>query len=92
MRIILAAVLVMAAFWFDVHPAAAGHRHWQRPVAPWCAVYSLGWSGPVWDCRYPTLKACVPFVIAGTRGFCNPNPAYPGPVPEQLRRNPYRHR
>jgi hypothetical protein len=81
MRLILFTAAFLAGMWFDLRPAPAAVRHWQRPVAPWCAVYAMGWGETRWDCVYPSLEACVPFVIAGTRGFCNPNPRYPGPIP-----------
>jgi len=42
-------------------------------TAPWCAVMSAGDDGK-WDCRYSTLEECVPNVLAGNRGTCNPNP------------------
>jgi hypothetical protein len=53
--------------------------------APWCAVHSDG-DIAHWDCRYRTLEECVPYVIAGNRGFCDPNPVYSGPAPAQGRR------
>jgi hypothetical protein len=59
--------------------------------APWCAVHSFGRNGAYWDCRYRTLKECVPYVVAGNRGFCNPNPAYTGPVPGHKVRVYHRH-
>ena len=46
--------------------------------APWCAVISMGRGSVYWDCRYSTLEACVPNVLAGNRGFCNNNPRYVG--------------
>jgi len=50
--------------------------------APWCAVHSYGDNGAYWDCRFRSLEQCVPYVIAGNRGFCNPNPAYFGGGPK----------
>lgn len=47
--------------------------------APWCAVIELGSGEVYWDCQYRTVEQCTPNVIAGNRGFCNPNPD-PGPV------------
>ena len=43
------------------------------------------WCGP---CKQltPTLESCVPTILAGTRGFCNPNPRWPGPEPRRHRR------
>jgi len=47
--------------------------------APWCAVIELGQGDAYWDCQYRTVEECVPHVLAGDRGFCNPNP-WPGPA------------
>ena len=90
MRIVLIIATVAAAMSFDLRPAPAAWQQRYRPVAPWCAVYSIGWGDTQWDCTYPSLEACRPFVIAGTRGFCNPNPAYPDPVEPKHRK--HRHR
>ncbi len=62
-------------------PAAATYRQ-----APWCAVYRGALDDTRWDCIYPTLESCVPFILGGTRGFCNPNPRYQGPEPQRHRR------
>ncbi|MGB7780289.1 MAG: hypothetical protein WCF86_02030, partial [Pseudolabrys sp.] len=35
-----------------------------------------------WDCRYHTFAECQPNVLAGNRGFCNPNPSYVANPPE----------
>jgi hypothetical protein len=69
-------------------PAPAGAQFWgpPRPQAPWCAVYSLGLGETRWECIYPSLKSCVPTILAGTRGFCNPNPRYQPPEPRRHRR------
>ena len=45
---------------------------------PWCAVINLGPGDAYWDCQYRSVEECVPNVIAGNRGFCNPNPAFVG--------------
>jgi hypothetical protein len=90
LRTILVIAAFIAAMTFDLRPAPAAARHWHRPVAPWCAVYPIGFGETRWDCNYPTLEACVPFVIAGTRGFCNLNPALPDPVEPERRK--HRHR
>ena len=45
--------------------------------APWCAVQDLGVGDIVWDCEYMTAAQCQPQVIAGNRGSCNLNPAWP---------------
>jgi hypothetical protein len=49
--------------------------------APWCAVHDFGRNGAYWDCQYRTFEQCLPAVLAGNRGFCNPNPRYLGPQP-----------
>jgi hypothetical protein len=90
LRIVLIIATVIAAMSFDLRPAPAAGRHWYRPVAPWCAVYSIGWGDTQWDCSYPSLESCRPFVIAGTRGFCNPNPAYTDRVEPEHRKHRYR--
>jgi hypothetical protein len=72
-RMFLAGALVLAAL-AVVQPARAAE-------APWCAVIDMGRGDAYWDCQYRTLKSCVPTVLGGNRGFCNPNPAYAGPAP-----------
>ena len=49
-----------------------------RPEAPWCAVINLGFGDVYWDCQYNSIEECRPNVLAGNRGFCNPNPRYDG--------------
>ncbi len=65
----------------------------QRPTqahgAPWCAVVNEGLGDMHWDCQYQSIEQCYPHVIAGNRGFCNPNPAYQG---EPRRKHAHRHR
>ena len=83
MRAICAAVLALAT----LASAPASAAFWrQRPQAPWCAVYSWGLGDTRWDCSYPTHESCVPTILAGTRGFCNPNPRYQPPEPRRHRR------
>ncbi|HXD45692.1 MAG TPA: DUF3551 domain-containing protein [Pseudolabrys sp.] len=79
------AVLALAA---ALAPAPAGAQFWgpARPQGPWCAVYPGAFNDTRWDCFYPTLESCVPNILAGTRGFCNPNPRYDGPPPRRHRR------
>ena len=43
---------------------------------PWCAVVNMGTGDMHWDCQYWSLQQCVPNVLAGNRGFCNPNPSF----------------
>ena len=46
---------------------------------PWCALRNFG-SDLSEDCQYRTFEACRETVIAGFRGFCNPNPRWQGDV------------
>jgi Protein of unknown function (DUF3551) len=66
------AAAVMAAVAF-----AAGAA--QAREGRWCAESPVGDGFVMRDCSFMTLQACVPYVIAGNRGFCNPNPRYAGP-------------
>lgn len=50
--------------------------------APWCAVMEVGGGFVQRDCIYDSIEACRPNVIAGNRGFCQPNPFY-RPTPAQ---------
>ena len=71
MQFILIVVTIAAAILFDVRPSGAYQ-------GPWCAVENVG--GDVrYDCSMRTLEQCVSLIIAGNRGFCNPNPYYRGP-------------
>ncbi len=55
----------------------------QTTASPWCAVIGTGDDAVYWDCQYQSIEQCYPQVIAGNRGFCNPNPAYQGEPPRQ---------
>jgi hypothetical protein len=44
---------------------------------PWCALTNVGYDMR-WDCSMQTLEQCRREVIAGNRGFCNPNPRWQG--------------
>jgi hypothetical protein len=68
-RMILAAVVTVAAVGLGLQPAKAY-------TAPWCAVINLGTGNVYWDCRYSSIEQCRPNVLAGNRGFCNPNPYF----------------
>jgi hypothetical protein len=71
-RLLLATAALVAGLCFDV-PASRAYGD-----GPWCAVFPLGFGEVVWDCQYASIEACRPNVIAGNRGFCNMNPAWPG--------------
>jgi hypothetical protein len=66
-RMIFAAVATAATLVAGLQPAKAYE-------SPWCAVISLGNGTGYWDCRYRSIEQCQPNVLAGNRGWCNPNP------------------
>ena len=68
-RMIFAAVVALAALAFDLQPAKAYET-------PWCAVISMGTGSVYWDCQYRSIEECRPNVLAGNRGWCNPNPYF----------------
>ena len=77
MQLMLILVAIAAAILFDARPSGAYQ-------GPWCAGTSRGHSF-VYNCSMRTLEQCVSEVIAGNRGFCNPNPYYRWPEPLQPR-------
>ena len=84
-RMFLAGALALAVL------GAAGGAQSAQAEAPWCAVIDFGRGDAYWDCQYRTFEQCVPTIIAGNRGFCNPNPRYlaakPAPRPKHRRRH-----
>jgi hypothetical protein len=72
MQIVLIVVAIAAAILFDIRPSGAYE-------GPWCAGTNRGGGTFVYNCSMRTLEQCVSEVIAGNRGFCNPNPNYRGP-------------
>lgn len=74
------------ALLFDVRPAAAYTNIIAQ--APWCAVIDMGTGDVHWDCHYSSIEECRPTILAGNRGFCNPNPYWIGRYgpPERPRR------
>jgi uncharacterized protein DUF3551 len=46
---------------------------------PWCALRNFG-SDLSEDCQFRTFEECRVTVIAGFRGFCNPNPRWQAEV------------
>jgi Protein of unknown function (DUF3551) len=76
MRIALIAASIVAATSFSVPSAGASE-------GPWCALISLGPGSVYEDCQYRTFEQCRPNVLAGNRGFCNPNPRYVGNAPKK---------
>jgi Protein of unknown function (DUF3551) len=82
-RFSLAASGLGAALLIGASPGHAG----TIGNAPWCAVQNLGAGDIVWDCEFQTAEQCQPAAIAGNRGFCNLNPAWPQyqPAPSAVR-------
>ena len=83
MRLLLALAMLCAALPFAAPAKAAGH-------APWCAVYDYGRGNSYWDCQYASIEQCRPNILAGNRGFCNPNPAWAAAEPRKWRHKRYR--
>ena len=77
-RILLATAAVIAAMAFQPRLA-------QAEELPWCITTQSGND----RCRYNTLEDCTREAVAGSRGFCNPNPRYHGG--EQRRDAPAQH-
>ena len=67
-RLFLVGATALASVAFSYHPTKADE-------APWCAVINTGLDVH-WNCQYRSVEQCYPAVIAGNRGFCNPNPYY----------------
>ena len=44
--------------------------------APWCAVVNIGFDEISRSCIFQTVEDCVPHVLAGNRGSCEPNSDY----------------
>ena len=65
----VAAVCTFGSLAFGLQPAKAKE-------APWCAVTSGGEGDMHWDCQYRSIEECRPNVLAGNRGWCNPNPYF----------------
>jgi hypothetical protein len=82
MRMIWMAALLaaLAATGAILAPQSATARE-----APWCAVVTTGKDNVVYDCRFWSFEACVPWVIAGNRGFCDQNPRFAGAPPRKSR-------
>jgi hypothetical protein len=74
MRIVLAAAAVVAAIFLSLRPS-------QAYDGPWCALTDIGGGVMHENCSVRTFEMCVQEVIAGNRGFCNPNPRWQGPRP-----------
>ena len=73
MRLALAFAALAAVFLFDVPASQAWTGN-----GPWCAVADTGGGRVEEDCHYSSIETCSRYVIAGNRGFCNPNPRWEG--------------
>jgi len=74
---------ILAFLQFVPSPAKAQYY----TSAPWCAVISLGAGDVHWECIYQSIEQRRPTILAGNRGFCNPNPYYVGAAePRRSRR------
>ena len=74
----LAFAATMSLLPWSIQPAAARE-------APWCAVTSGGDGDMHWDCQYRSIEECRPNVLAGNRGWCNPNPYFVAGPADQRR-------
>jgi hypothetical protein len=68
MRIVLLAAVLAATQLTSPSAAVASE-------GPWCALRNFG-SDLSEDCQYRTFEECRVTVVAGFRGFCNPNPRW----------------
>lgn len=84
-RALCAIALVIAAIALDQRPVEA-----QAYAAPWCAVINMGLDVH-WDCQYWSIEQCSSTVLAGNRGWCNPNPYYRRVEPQNRRYIRHRH-
>jgi hypothetical protein len=71
MRIMLIATAAAAAIL--LHPGGS-----QAYEGPWCALSDIGGGTMHENCSMRSLEMCRQEVIAGNRGFCNPNPRWQG--------------
>jgi hypothetical protein len=86
-QMIFAATATLVFTGLGLQPAAADYYG-----APWCAVISMGDGDMQWDCEFRTIDECRPNVLAGNRGWCNPNPYFAAtPAPAERRRHGKRH-
>ncbi|TMJ93984.1 MAG: hypothetical protein E6G77_23255 [Alphaproteobacteria bacterium] len=82
MPIVLVVTAVVAAMFLDLR-ASRAHE------GPCCALSDIGGGVMQENCSMRTLEMCRQEVIAGNRGFCNPNPRWQG-NPAGVRQNPSR--
>lgn len=86
-RMFFIATAVFIVLAVSQRPAAADYYG-----APWCAVLAMGDGDMQWDCEYQSIEACRPNVLAGNRGWCNPNPYMAASFQPKENRRPRKHR
>ena len=77
LRVIMLATVAVVGGAAAATPAKAAE-------GPWCALLNFG-ADLSEDCQYRTVEDCRQTIIAGFRGFCNPNPRWQ-PVRAEPRR------
>jgi len=70
-----AVMATLAGAFFAQVPASRA----QNGNAPWCAVVNIGFEDISRTCTFRSVEECVPFVLAGNRGSCEPNFQYSPP-------------
>ena len=73
LRIVLMTFVLAAIACANLSPSTRASE------GPWCALRNFG-SDLSEDCQFRTFEECRVTVVAGIRGFCNPNPRWQGPV------------
>ena len=87
MRLMLAIAAFGAVLFYNI-PASQAYVG----NGPWCAFINIGTGEVFEDCQYQTLEECVPNVLAGNRGTCNPNPRWEGATAPVVKHRPHRKR
>ena len=77
LRVILLATVVVVG-------GAAAPAPVKAAEGPWCALLNFG-ADISEDCQYRTVEECLQTIIAGFRGFCNPNPRWQPEAAERRR-------
>jgi hypothetical protein len=78
LRLVLMTSVLAAIACANLSPAHASE-------GPWCALRNFG-SDLSEDCQFRTFEECRVTVVAGFRGFCNPNPRWPAAVEPRKQR------
>jgi hypothetical protein len=81
MRFVFLTAAVAALMLFDLRAGQAFYQGYYYDYyygGPWCAVQSLGFSTVKEDCSMRDFEQCRMETIAGNRGYCIPNPRWPG--------------